>query len=210
MSRTAGIIVFNGREGLEDARGGWTPLQMVKPEHKLEDEVVRKTIAFAIDLNQQIARFFNHTMLDLDGLDALLTQEYEVTKGGKKGNRTYLSYDGLMKVQVQVADLLTFGPELQAAKFLIDECLNEWSADSRPEIQTIVTRAFNTDQEGKINRSEVFALLRLEIEDARWQRAMQAISDAVRVIGSKEYLRFYRRKTQQADWQAITINLAKA
>lgn len=115
-----------------------------------------------------------------------------------------------MKIQVQVSDLITFGPELQVAKQLIDECLTEWSADSRPEIQSIVTRAFNTEKEGQVNRADVFMLLKLEIEDTRWKTAMEAIRDAIRVTGSKEYVRFYKRDSLEADWQAITIDLAKA
>jgi hypothetical protein len=36
--------------------------------------------------------------------DALIAQEYGAKIGGAKGNRTYQSFDGLMKVQVQVAE----------------------------------------------------------------------------------------------------------
>ena len=115
-----------------------------------------------------------------------------------------------MRVQVQVADQIAFGPQLQIAKTLIDECLTEWSADSRPEIQSIVTRAFNTDREGQINKAELFMLLRLEIEDARWNRAMDAIRASIRVTGSKEYVRFYARDKVEDGWTAITIDLAKA
>ncbi|CUW88094.1 DUF3164 family protein, partial [Agrobacterium genomosp. 2] len=53
-------------------------------------------------------------------------------------------------------------------------------------------------------------LLKLEIEDTRWKKAMEAIRDAIRVTGSKEYVRFYKRDSLEADWQAITIDLAKA
>ncbi len=209
-NRMDGVVVIDGREFMVDAKGGYTPLALVKPQHKLEDETVRKIMKFAQDLNAQITRFRANTMLDLGGFDALLEQEYGAKIGGAKGNRTYQTVDGLMKVQVQVADLIDFGSELQVAKKLIDECLNEWSAGSRPEIQAIVTRAFNTDKEGKINRSEIFMLLRHAIEDERWQRAMDAIRDAMRVTGSKEYVRFYQRASGGDQWQAITIDLAKA
>lgn len=143
-------------------------------------------------------------------LDALLAQEYGQTRGGQKGNRTYQSFDGCLKVQVQVSDTIAFGPELQIAKGLIDECLNEWAADSRAEIRAIVTRAFNTDREGQVNRAEVFMLLRLAIEDSRWRRAQEAIRDAMRVTGSREYVRFYERDTPIGAWRAITVDLAKA
>jgi len=205
-----GVTMVNGREMMTDASDRLVPIDMVKPQHKLEDEVVRKVIGFAFDLSAQIGRFLEHTMIDLDGFDALLAQEYEVTKGGKKGNRTYQSYDGLYKVQVQIADRIDFGPELQVAKKLFDECMNEWSADSPAPLQAIVTRAFSTDKEGRINRADLFSLLRHDIEDERWQRAMGAIRDAMRVTGSKQYVRFYHRRSVEDRWQAITIDLAKA
>lgn len=205
-----GITYVNGQPCMADAQGRWTPLEMIKPADKLEDEVVRKIMRFARDLSAQLARFRGHTMVDLGEFDALLDQEYGVKKGGKKGNRTYQSFDGLEKVVVSVADFVDFGPQLQVAKTLIDECLNEWSADSRPEIRAIVTRAFNTDKEGQINRSEILMLLRMQIEDERWLKAMAAIRDAMRVTGSKEYVRFYERRRITDGWSAVTIDLAKA
>ncbi|MDF1778763.1 MAG: DUF3164 family protein [Rhizobiaceae bacterium] len=209
-SPAEGIIQFNGKPYMADAKGHLVPLENVKPADKLEDEVVRKISLFAQDLSAQIARFRGHTMTDLGEFDALLDQEYGAKKGGRKGNRTYQTFDGLMKVQVQVADYVDFGPQLQVAKTLIDECLNEWAADSGPEIRAVVTRAFNTDKQGQINRSEIFMLLRLEISDERWQRAMDAIREAMRVTGSKEYVRFYERARVTDGWKSVTIDLAKA
>ncbi|WP_269586180.1 DUF3164 family protein [Roseibium sp. Sym1] len=211
MSEPAdGVEMINGQSYMRDAKGNLVPLENVKPQHKLEDETVRKIVGFAEELSAQISRFRNHTFADLLSLTALLAQEYDSQKGGKKGNTTFQTVDGCRKVQVQVSDFIDFGPEIQIAKSLIDECLNEWAADSRPEIRSIVTRAFNTDKEGQINKSEIFMLMRLEIEDARWQRAMTALKDAMRITGSKSYVRFYRRDQPDADWQAITIDLAKA
>ncbi|KQR75768.1 DUF3164 family protein [Rhizobium sp. Leaf341] len=208
--RSDGVIAINGRDFMVDAKGSYVPLSMVKPQHKLEDEIVRKIMSFAVSLNEQIGRFRGHTMTDLGDYDALIAQEYNAKVGGAKGNRTYQTFDGLMKVQVQVQELIDFGSELHIAKSLIDECLNEWSSDSRPEIQSIVTRAFNTDSEGKINRSEIFMLMRHEIEDPRWKRAMDAIRDAMRVTGSKQYVRFYRREKLTDEFRAVTIDMAKA
>ena len=206
----AGVVVINGKDYMPDAKGGFVPVETIKPAEKLEDETVRKIMAFAEDLSAQIGRFRGHTMTDLGEFDALLAQEYGSQKGGAKGNRTYQTFDGLMKVQVQVADYIDFGSQLQIAKKLLDECLLEWAADSRPEIRAIITRAFNTDKEGQVNRSEIFMLLRLDIEDPRWQEAMRAIRDAMRVTGSKEYVRFYKRRTVTDRWDAVTIDLAKA
>ncbi|MCI5075576.1 DUF3164 family protein [Oricola sp.] len=205
-----GVTLVNGKPYMADAKGALVPLATIKPADKLEDETVRKIIGFARDLSAQIGRFRGHTFTDLGELDALLEQEYGATRGGRKGNRTYQSFDGLMKVQVQVSDFIDFGPQLQVAKKLIDECLTEWAADSRDEIRALVTRAFNTDKEGQINRSEIFMMMRLDIADERWKRAMDAVRDAMRVTGSKQYVRFYERASAEDKWTTVTIDLAKA
>ena len=208
--REAGVILVGGREFMTNAKGDLVAVANIKPADKLQDETVRKIISFAAALSEQIDRFRSHTMVDLGSFDALLEQEYGAKIGGKKGNRTYQTIDGLMQVKVQVVDQIDFGPELQIAKSLLDECMIEWTADSRPEIQSIITRAFNTDKEGQINRAELFMLLRLDIEDERWSRAMEAIRNSMRVTGSKEYVRFYHRASINDQFQAITIDMAKA
>lgn len=204
------IMTIGERDYMPDAKGNLVPVELIRAEDKLEDETVRKIIGYAQDLSDQVGRFKSHTFDDLGAFEALLLQEYGATRGGAKGNKTFTSFDGLFQVKVQVQDHIDFGPQLQIAKTLVDECLNEWSADARAEIRAIVTRAFNTDKEGQINRSEVFMLLRLEIDDPRWQEAMRAVRDAIRIIGSKTYVRCYSRPAPDAAWDAITIDLAKA
>ncbi|NIZ13929.1 DUF3164 family protein [Phaeobacter sp. HF9A] len=201
---------INGVSYMRNANGDLRATELVKPQDKLQDQTVREIIGYALSLSAEVSRFKQHTFEDIGAFEAILAGQYGATVGGKKGNKTLMSYDGLFKVQVQVADLIDFGPELQVAKSLVDECLTEWAADARPEIRDIVTRAFNTDKAGQINRSEIFMLLRLEIEDERWLRAMQAIRDAIRVVGSKTYVRCYQRPALDAGWNAIQIDLAKA
>ncbi len=204
------VTTINGTDYMTDAKGSLVPINLIKPVDKLEDEIVRKIMNYATDLNAQITRFRGHTMTDLGEFDALLDQEYNTKKRGKKGNRTYSTFDGLQKVVVQIQDTIDFGPQLQQAKTLLDECMNEWAANARPEIKAIITRAFNTDKEGKVNRSEIFMLLRLDINDERWLEAMRAIREAMRVTSSKEYVRFYTRDAIQDPWKPVTINLAVA
>lgn len=203
-------VEIDGKAYMRNAKGALMPIELVKPADKLEDETVRKVIGFAAELSAQIARFKAHTFADLNAFQALLEQDYGARAGGEKGNVTFQSYDGLMKVQVQIADLIEFGPQLQEAKKLIDECLVEWGAESRPEIRALVNRVFNVEKAGQINKAELFSLLRMDIEDERWKRGMDAIRDAIRVTGTKEYVRFYRRSSPQAKFEPVTIDLAAA
>ncbi|MFT4345058.1 DUF3164 family protein [Bartonella bacilliformis] len=202
-------IELEGTHYMKDARGALVPMSMIRPVDLLEDETVRKIMTYAKELSAQVARFNSYTITDLNDFDNLLAQDYGVQRRGKKGNCTYQSFDGLQRIKVQVQESVDLGPQLQIAKSLLDECLNEWSANARPEIRAIITRAFNTDKEGKVNRGEILMLLRLDISDPRWQEAMRAIRESIRVTSSKEYVRFYERDTLESAWRPVTIDMAK-
>lgn len=207
----AGVFMVNDEPHMKDAKGRLTPLKLVDPKDQLRDHMVRKCLAYAGDLGAQIARFRGHCFDDINSFLDLLKQEYGVTaKAGSKGNMTFTSYDGCLKVQVAIADQITFGPELQIAKELIDECIVEWAAGSRGEIRALVDHAFEPQKEGKVNREALFRLRSLNIEDERWKRAVDAINDAIRIIGSKQYIRFYQRDTPEQAWRHIPIDLASA
>ena len=177
-----------GTPYLRDAKGSLVPLAAVKPVDLLMDETVRAILTDARELSALIAAFKARTFERVGAFQALLAQEYGTTVGGKKGNITLLTFDGRERAQVQVADLLEFGPELQA----------------------IVNGVFQVDKEGRINRAELFRLLRLDFTDPRWLRAMEAIKDSIRVIGSRTYVRFYDRPAHDAPWHPVTIDLASA
>lgn len=204
----SGRRVIAGQTYFENGDGALIPEEAVKPADKLQDDIVRQIIGKALPLSAVVAGFRQSTLDEVDEFVALLEQEYGARRGGSKGNLTFSSFDGLLKICVQVSENVVFGPELQVAKGLVDDCLREWAADSRAELRAIINRAFDVDNQGRINRNDLFSLLRLDIEDARWQDAMRAIRDSMRVVGSKRYVRMYRRPNAKAAWSAITIDVA--
>lgn len=205
---SAGRREIDGKIYWITADGSLIPDQSVKAIDKLQDDVVRQILSAARPLSEQVAQFREQSFADVDDLVALLAQDYGAKRGGVKGNLTLTTHDGLEKVTVAVAETIVFGPELQVAKTIVDECLREWSADSRSEIQTLITRAFDVDSQGRINRNALLSLLRLDLTDERWLRAMQAIRDSFRVVGSKRYIRMHERSDAQAGWQPVTIDVS--
>lgn len=199
---------INGNVYMGDGKGGYQPVETIKPQHLIEDETVRKILGYGIALSDQMARFKEHTFDDIGSHEAILEQEFNTKVGGAKGNKTLQTVDGLFKVQVQVSDYIAFGPELQIAKALFDECLNEWAADARAELRALVTNAFQTDKTGNINRSRIFMLLRQDSEDPRWQEGQRAIREAMRVVGSKTYVRCYQRASHDARWEPVVLDMA--
>lgn len=205
-----GVVEVHGNKYMADGTGALRAIETIKASKLLCDDMVRREFGFALALADQLARFKGHLMTNLGSFDALMAQEYGVTIGGKKGNRTYTSFDGLWKIEVRIQDRIAYSSELQQAKALFDECLNEQAAGAPPLLRSIVTNAFDTDKEGQINRTNIHVLLNTEDEDPRWKRGQEAIRDAMYVIGAKEYVRFSMRDSCRDAFRSLTIDLANA
>ena len=191
----------------QDARGNLVPDSKVKDIDKLRDQVVRELCQMADERSQGLREFKLDSMQNVAALVTTSMEQYGVKAGGEKGNVTLFSYDGTYKIIRQMADHITFGEQLQAAKELIDRCLNRWAAGADDNVKVLITHAFQTDREGKINTGRVLGLRRLDIKDEDWLLAMQAISDSIQVANTKPYIRFYKRNSEGA-YDAINLDLA--
>lgn len=192
----------------EDARGNLTPISKIKAVDKDRTQVVEALVAMAKEEQSKLTVFKLNTMAAVQEFIERSLAEYDTKTGGAKGNVTLTSYDGRFKVVRQIQDTLVFDERLQAAKTLVDECIQEWSKGSKAEIKALINDAFNVDQAGKINTGRVLGLRRLDIDDERWQRAMKAIGDSMKVASSKPYIRFYERDETSGEYIAIALDLA--
>lgn len=193
-----------------NAEGDLVALENVRPKDQLQDQVVRRIFGFVLPLSDQIARFREHTQADINGFVDLILQEYGTKRGGTVGNVSLTSFDDMYRVELRIAKLTQFDSDLLAAKQLSDECLAEWSEDSNANLRTIVRAAFQVDKLGRVNQQALLALLRHDIDDERWRRAMAALRDAIKVRVTKEHLYFFRRPAPGQEFVAVTVNLAKA
>lgn len=191
-----------------DAKGNLIPEAKVKPIDKVQHELVNRLCVMAKDQSAILAVFKRHTADELAAFVSLSGSEYGVQVGGDKGNVTLLSFDGKYKVVRQMSDSISFGPQLLAAKQLIDNCVHRWAAGANDNIRALVNHAFQTDQAGKINTARVLALRQLDIKDEEWLRAMQAIADSIQTTSSKPYLRFYERNDATGEYLPIVLSVA--
>lgn len=193
-----------------NSKGHAVPLSHVKDADKLITQTVTKIHAFADDLNGQVERFKGHTYDDVYTTVALLAEQYGVTRGGEKGNITLTSFDGLKRVRISIADQITFGPQLQIAKDLVDRYIEEFRDRIPDEIMPLLTHAFHMEKPGVVNSEAVYGLQSLKIDHPIWEQAMKAITDSRVLVGSKSYVVIERRADFGAGWKQVTINLAKA
>ena len=192
----------------QDASGNLIPESKVKDIDKLRHQVVTDLCTMAEKSRDGLADFKAHAMQEVAALVSTSMEQYGVKAGGEKGNVTLISFDGRYKLVRSMQDKLTFGEQLMAAKALIDECVHEWAHNADDNIKVLVNHAFQTDKEGKINTGRVLGLRRLEIRDAKWQSAMQAIADSIQIASTKPYVRFYKRNDTTGEYESISLDVA--
>lgn len=190
-----------------DRKSRLVPISQVSDFDLEMDAFVRAQVAGAIEENARIKAFKSKSFDECYAWLDLVAEKYGKTRGGLKGNVTFPSYDGSEQIRIAVQDSLTFGPELQIAKDLIDECLNEWSEGANENLRAIILDAFAVDKEGQLNTGRILSLRRIKIDDPRWHQAMEAISESLQVAVSKTYINF-RRKNADGKLVNIPIDIA--
>lgn len=200
--------VLNIPEGYrQDMRGRLIPDSQVKAIDIERSDLVERLIERAKQEQLRLREFKELAFGDIAAFIQLSAEQYEVVLGGTKGNVTLYSFDGRYKIVRQCQDYIRFDERLQAAKALIDECIQSWSSESNINLKTLVLDAFQVDKEGKISTGRVLGLRRHNIDDPKWLQAMKAISDSIIVTDSKDYIRFYERDAENK-YQAISLDFA--
>lgn len=193
-----------------DSQGRLVPVALIREIDLMRDELVLRMFALARLQAEELAKLKGLMFSEIAAFISLSADQYGVTIGGQKGNVTLMSYDGRYKLQRAIQESLVFDERLQAAKALIDACLQRWSQGSQPEIKMLINDAFQVDKEGNINTGRVLGLRRLAITDPEWLQAMTAIGESLQVAGSRSYVRLYERVGDSDKYVPLSLDLAGA
>lgn len=195
----------------QDSAGRLVPEETIKPIDLLRDDLVRRVFARAEKLSEELRRFKEDTLSEIETFIETSAQEYGVSFGGQKGNVQLTSFDGSRRLSRANHDSMTFDERLGIAKELIDECLRDWCG--RPGVPrgliTIANKAFRRNSQGEISVSRVLDLRSHDIEDDRWKKAMEIITDSIRVQASITYLRLYQRLGRTDQYDQLPLDIAK-
>jgi hypothetical protein len=192
----------------KDGKGALVPVSMIKDIDIEREQVVEEIIKHAKLLNKELSLFKAKAFGDVAAFIELSAEQYNVILGGKKGNVTLFSFDGRYKVQRTMHDNIAPDERILAAKQLTMDCVNDWSENARPELKAIVNRAFATSKDGDLKLGRLLELRRLDIKDERWQKAMDALSESLQVIGSRSYIRVYERIGDSNEYRPIALDIA--
>ena len=193
-----------------DAQGRLVPIAQIKQVDLTRDDLIAELVTEAKSINERLRKFRLRAHDDIQAFAALSAEQYGAKIGGQKGNLSLVSFNGRFKILRAINDQLAFDERLQAAKSLIDECINEWATGARSEIRTLINDAFQVDRAGKIDTARVLSLRRMEIKDPKWEQAMKAIGDSLLVAASRSYIRIYERVGNTDKYEQINLDLANA
>ncbi len=193
---------------MTDAKGRLIPKAMIKPQDQLRDQTVKIIVERFKKCQPELKNCKVQSMQDIAELEGIVAEKYKAKLGGKKGNLTLYSFDGKYKVVRSFADRIVFNEAAKSAEALFKECILEWGNGADPKLTTLVNYAFEADKQGNLSASKIYSLLRLNIQDEKWQRAKQAIMDSMNVAYSKGYIRVYERIGDTDVYKAISLDIA--
>ena len=191
--------IYGGKRNMQNIPEGYkrnavghlVPIESIKEEDLARDQFVQDMVARAQEFSSKLQAFKTAVTDDFQAFMDLSAENFNVILGGEKGNVGLKSFDGRFELVREVNEILGFDERLHIAKAIVDECLVQWSAGLDSKIKTLIMGAFQVDSKGKVNTKRILGLRRYNFDDERWQRAMQAINDAIMVTGSCVYFRFY-------------------
>lgn len=189
-----------------NTRNFQVPADQMKPQDILKHDLVLEQIGEAKRLSQMHSDFKRKSFSEVNDLISLVASEYDTKFGGAKGNISLTSFDGKFQISVKIDDQINFGPEIDIAKQLINEVIDEELADSSGFIVQLVRDAFETDKQGNYNKIRILALRKYREANTsdKWQNAMKALDDGIIAGSSKTYLN-YQERDQFGAWKQIPL-----
>lgn len=191
----------------QNAKGHLVPEHLISPADQMIDDLVTELAAKWKSQSEMLAEFKKTSFGDVHALIGTVNEQYQVKKGGEKGNVSLFSFDGGYKLLVAVNETIGCGPELQACLEKIQECVQGWKEGAQPELVILANELLATNGKGSVSIGKLLQLRRYKFDSEDWRLAMKALDEPLRVVGSKQYLRLYER-SEAGSYLPIPLDIA--
>lgn len=196
---------------VRNAAGNLVHESEIREQDKLRDRVVMDIAQEAQRLHDALKALKEKALADIDDLITIAGEKYDMKLGGPKGNVSLLSFDGRYKLKRIYSDTITYTEEMEVAKAKVFECISRWGKtaheDAHKHLLTLATRAFRLNRNGEISISRVTDMIRAEINDPDWKKAMQAVQDSLIVNGRAVYIQVQERIGEKK-YSTILLDIA--
>ena len=194
-----------------DARGHLVPPDLVSDMDRRRDALVERLVKTARKMNAQLADFRKECAGGIDGYLAFQAKSKRL-KESWRGNIQLKSFDESLVIERAMSDRIDFNENLQLAKAQIDVWLKNRIGNADAELAKIVSQAFNMDKRGRINTAVILKLMRLEIDDGDWKKAIAILKESITVASTKLYIRFKEKVKAEGGevWKQISLDFSDA
>lgn len=191
---------------MRDSLGNDIPLKYVSAYDKLRDRITRRVLARFRKARAMLESVVKETIADLDTLKG------GKEKLGEKGNFQASSFDGLVKVSIKQQYNIRLDERVIRARELMLEYVNgvldRVNGVDVSALRLLVEAAFKANSQGYLPAGKVLALLRMEVDSAKWREAKAILQSALKPERGKQYLACEVRPSTQADFRAIRLDIA--
>lgn len=139
--------------------------------------------------------------------------EYELKTGKAKketkGNLTWYSFDGSIKVEANINEVVKWEDALMTeARGLLNEYLDSQLTDNQVLIKKLVSDAF-TNHKGGIDSRKIFQLLKYDgqIKSSKYSKACELMRQAQIIDRTKLYMSISER-LEDGSYRGINLNLS--
>ena len=191
-----------------DAAGQSVPVEYIDPVRKQRDRVVEKQIRQAFLLQERMRKFKAGAQEGISKYVAWLVEKKGAKAISKGGNLQLTGFSGDKQILIKVNKLINFDERLTLAKELLDDCFERWAEGGNENLKVAVFAAFKVDQKGNLNVQQILGLRDWKIKDKTWDKAMDLITEAITITGTRKYLQFRTKADKDSEWETIRLDLA--
>jgi len=186
------------------ADGDNIPAKFVPAMDKKKDRYALKMAKKAKDLNNRITEFKQEMMEDGDSIWEEM-QAAENVRTGKLGY-SITSFDKSVKIEVNQSTRIEFDGQIEIAKTLITEYLDDKLNEADADIKQLVHHAFESNK-GQLDTKKVIGLFKWNIKHDKWVRAIELIKKSMTTNLSKRYATIMV-KDANGEYKDIKLNFS--
>jgi len=202
-----------------DALGQQIPAKYVSAYDRARDAAAEAIRARWEDMERRMVELHRWTVQQVAEVVFASRDGAREIGGGSRGNAQFRSFDGRVVVSLDVQAREEFEAQLIAeAQRLVLEVIAEGQELIRAsgagglavDVAEIAARAFTPRKSGKLDMARVRELTTLKVAHPKWERAMEIIGSAARIVGARRYLRVEVRETPASQPRPIQLDMAAA
>jgi len=212
--QTANVKTHTTKDAVwTNAAGDQVPVKFLTHADKLKESEAARIRKAALAAEKGLADL--HAMMSKinAAVTVAIREEYELKKGAKKrdgkGNMTWYNFDGSIKIEVNINDIVKWDESLMnEAKKIFDEYIENALGSNATLIKKLVTGAF-ANSKGAIDSRQVFQLLKYQgqMNSSKYDKACELMLDAQRIDKTRLYMQVWE-KMDDGSYRNINLNFS--